>query len=120
MGELNNILEKFTESNWDLISLPSKAYLDGITSKAELVKAIKQADEECGSCGCEFDPLYKKALELLIYTNKNEGIYQCFLHFLVINHFLYIYFNLISILLRSHTYNFFKDFCKIICIIKTC
>ena len=30
-----------------------------------LVSAIRQADEECGSCGCEFDPLYKRALELI-------------------------------------------------------
>ena len=30
-----------------------------------LVSAIKQADKECGSCGCELDPLYKKALELI-------------------------------------------------------
>jgi len=32
---------------------------------ADLVKAVEQAGKECGSCGCEFDPLYKKALELL-------------------------------------------------------
>ncbi|NDO30524.1 hypothetical protein FMM82_21400 [[Clostridium] clostridioforme] len=32
---------------------------------AVLVSAIKQADKECGSCGCELDPLYKKALELI-------------------------------------------------------
>ena len=30
-----------------------------------LIKAIKLADEQCGSCGCEFDPLYKRALVLL-------------------------------------------------------
>ena len=33
---------------------------------AELIKAVEQADKECGNCGCEFDPLYKRALELLI------------------------------------------------------
>ena len=32
---------------------------------ASLVSAIKQADKECGTCGCELDPLYKRALELL-------------------------------------------------------
>jgi hypothetical protein len=32
---------------------------------AELVAAVKKADNECGSCGCEFDPLYKRALVLL-------------------------------------------------------
>lgn len=26
---------------------------------------IKQADEEYGSCGCELDPMYKRALELI-------------------------------------------------------
>ena len=42
------------------------AYLvDGKSDKESLISAIKQADEECGSCGCELDPLYKRALELL-------------------------------------------------------
>jgi len=30
-----------------------------------LFAAVEQADKDCGSCGCEFDPLYKKAIELL-------------------------------------------------------
>lgn len=62
---LKQILEKFAESGWDLIEVPSREYLDGTGSKEDLVIAIKQADEECGSCGCEFDPLYKKALVIL-------------------------------------------------------
>lgn len=33
--------------------------------KDTLVSAIKQADKECGNCGCELDPLYKRAMELL-------------------------------------------------------
>ena len=30
-----------------------------------LAKAIQEADDKCGSCGCEWDKLYKRALELL-------------------------------------------------------
>lgn len=70
--ELVKIIEKFAESGWDLIDAPAKAWLsangeseadESITSK--LIEVIEQADKECGSCGCEFDPLYKRALELL-------------------------------------------------------
>jgi hypothetical protein len=67
MEELKDILEKFAVCGWDLIAIPSKAYLDGNGSKEDLIKAVEQADEECGSCGCEFDPLYKSALNLLSY-----------------------------------------------------
>lgn len=64
MEELKNILRKFAESGWDLIAIPSEAYLDGNGKKEDLISAIEQADKECGSCGCEFDPLYKRCLEL--------------------------------------------------------
>jgi hypothetical protein len=64
MEELKSILEKFAESGWDLIAVPSKAYLDGRGTKEDLIKAVVQADRECGSCGCEFDPLYKRCIEL--------------------------------------------------------
>lgn len=64
MEELRVILEKFAESGWDLITIPSKKYLVGNGTKEDLIKAIEQADKECGSCGCEFDPLYKKCIEL--------------------------------------------------------
>ncbi len=64
MEELKNILRKFSESGWDLIAIPSEAYLDGNGKKEDLISAIEQADKECGSCGCEFDPLYKRCLEL--------------------------------------------------------
>jgi hypothetical protein len=64
MEELKVILKKFSESGWDLIADPSKAYLDGTGTKEALIKAIEQADKECGNCGCEFDPLYKKCIEL--------------------------------------------------------
>ena len=70
--ELVKIVGKFSESGWDVLDAPAKAWLSAnggngadkvITS--ELIKAVEQADKECGSCGCEFDPLYKRALELL-------------------------------------------------------
>jgi hypothetical protein len=64
-GELEKILKKFVDSEWDLISVPAKAYLDGKIGKAELLKAVKEADKECGSCGCELDPLYKRAIQLI-------------------------------------------------------
>jgi len=38
-----------------------------------LICAVKQADAECGSCGCEFDPLYKEFLEKL-RRDENECI----------------------------------------------
>ena len=70
--ELVGIIKKFAESGWDLIDGPAKAWLENVNKKeadvvtvANLIEAIEQADKECGSCGCEFDPLYKKALELL-------------------------------------------------------
>lgn len=63
--ELKEIIEKFAASEWDLIAIPAKQWLNGDSNKTELISAIKQADKECGSCGCEFDPLYKKALQLL-------------------------------------------------------
>ena len=65
MNELNTILEKFATSGWDLIDAPAKQWLAGNGDKATLIKAIEEADKVCGSCGCNFDPLYKKALELL-------------------------------------------------------
>ena len=65
MEELKTIMEKFVESNWDLISVPAQDWLDGKADRDALISAIKQADEECGSCGCDLDPLYKRALELL-------------------------------------------------------
>ncbi len=67
--ELIEIIKKFSESGWELIDAPSKKWLADSKSSnatAELIKAVEQADMECGSCGCEFDPLYKRALELLI------------------------------------------------------
>lgn len=70
MDGLKEIMEKFVESGWDLISVPAKKWLDGTTDREELLVAIKQADKECGSCGCELDLLYKKALKLLEDLDK--------------------------------------------------
>ena len=65
MEELKAIMQKFAASGWDLIAVPAQEWLDGNSNKDTLVSAIEQADKECGSCGCELDPLYKRALELL-------------------------------------------------------
>lgn len=65
MNELKTIMEKFASSGWDLISNPAQQWLDGEYDRNTLVSAIEQADKECGACGCELDPLYKRALELL-------------------------------------------------------
>lgn len=67
-NELVGIVEKFAGSGWDLIDGPSKAWLSASESaeaREDLLKAVMRADRECGSCGCEFDPLYKRAIELL-------------------------------------------------------
>ena len=64
MEELKTIMEKYAASGWDLISVPAQQWLDGKADKDALVSAINQADKECGSCGCNLDPLYKRALEL--------------------------------------------------------
>jgi hypothetical protein len=72
MTELIEIVEKFAVSGWDLIENPSRLWLKKIRKNenleslnSELIEAIRLADAECGSCGCQFDPLYKKALLLL-------------------------------------------------------
>lgn len=65
MEELKSIMEKLAASGWDLIAVPAQQWLDGRSDRDTLVSAIREADEQCGSCGCEFDPLYKRALELI-------------------------------------------------------
>lgn len=71
-NELTMIITKFAESGWDVIDKPSQIWLNakinGVIPEAinaELIAAVKKADNECGNCGCEFDPLYKRALVLL-------------------------------------------------------
>lgn len=63
--ELIQIINRFADSGWDLIELPSRTWLNDKGDTTTLLTAIKQADKECSSCGCEFDPLYKRAVELL-------------------------------------------------------
>lgn len=66
--ELTVILTKFAESGWDLIDAPAKEWLAAKDKKVvtpKLIAAVKEADKECGSCGCEMDALYKEALKLL-------------------------------------------------------
>ena len=65
MNELHAIMEKFAASGWDLIDGPCKRWLEGAIERDEIIAVIRQADAECGCCGCELDPLYKRALELL-------------------------------------------------------
>ena len=62
--ELRSILKRFADSGWELISVPANAYLCGESCKDELIAAVEQANEECGSCGCEYDELYLRFLEL--------------------------------------------------------
>lgn len=65
MEELKAIMEKFASCGWDLINGPAKQWLAGNADRKALITAVKEADASCGACGCEFDPLYKRALELL-------------------------------------------------------
>jgi hypothetical protein len=65
--ELTAILSKFAGSGWELIEEVSKNWLSGKCNTQRLIAAIEQADLECGNCGCEFDPLYKRVLELKEY-----------------------------------------------------
>lgn len=65
MDELTNIMKKFAASGWELISIPAQQWFDGTADRDVLVAAIKEADKECGGCGCDLDPLYQRALELL-------------------------------------------------------
>lgn len=62
--ELKTIMGKFAASGWDLIAAPAQAWLDGTGDNVALIAAIEQANRECGSCGCELDPLYQRALAL--------------------------------------------------------
>lgn len=65
MEELRDIMEAFVASDWELIAEPAQQWLNGTAEWETLMAAIRQADAKCGSRGCELDPLYKRALELL-------------------------------------------------------
>lgn len=62
--ELRTILKRFSDSGWELLSAPASAYLSGEDCMDELVEAVLQAREECGTCGCEYDALYERFLAL--------------------------------------------------------
>lgn len=64
---LSEILNQFIRCGWERIADPAKAWLRGVVSRQALMDAILQANEECGSCGCELDALYPDAIELLKY-----------------------------------------------------
>lgn len=64
-SELRQIIARFRDSGWELISVPGEAYLSGKGSLAELTAAVQEADAVCGSCGCEYDALYKRFLALV-------------------------------------------------------
>lgn len=70
-AKLADIIKKFADSDYDVISGPAKEWLesmdDGEKSKvaaAALEEALNKAVSECGECGCEFDALYKEALAM--------------------------------------------------------
>jgi len=65
MNELREIVEKFAACGWKLICGPARQWLDGEIDNAALIPIIQEADCQCGNRGCEFDTLYKRALELL-------------------------------------------------------
>ncbi|MBQ7646100.1 MAG: pyruvate:ferredoxin (flavodoxin) oxidoreductase, partial [Clostridia bacterium] len=70
-AKLIEIIEKFAAGENKKLAEAAKAWLDvkdeGDASKeasAKLIAAIEAVDAKCGSCGCEFDPLYKQALSM--------------------------------------------------------
>ena len=67
MEELAQILETFAASGWELLAAPAMDWLTGRGDKQTLLAAIRRADAVCGGCGCAYDPLYKRALELEAY-----------------------------------------------------
>ena len=62
--ELRGILKRFSDSGWELLSVPASAYLSGEDCLDELIAAVTQANEECGLCGCEYDALHERFLVL--------------------------------------------------------
>jgi len=71
LKELLKIVDKFSESKWDVLDQPSKKWLE---ATIELFHAIQNADQVCGECGCELDALYKKALGILNDSFKTDSI----------------------------------------------
>ena len=81
--KLAEIVRKFADSDYALVSEPAKLWLasmdDAEGSKAAskaLTAALEQAVKECGSCGCELDALYKKALAMKdLFVKKSIWIF---------------------------------------------
>ena len=63
--ELTNIVKRFADSGWTLLAVPAANYLKDKNTSDQLITAVKEADKQCGTCGCDFDPLYKRFLELV-------------------------------------------------------
>lgn len=82
-AKLAEIIEKFATSEYDVIAEPSAKWLDAMNNgelskaaAAELETALLKAIEECGSCGCEFDALYKQALAMKdLFVKKSIWIF---------------------------------------------
>ena len=70
MESLEDFLKKSAVSGRDLIAVPARRWLDGKGDRAALIAAIEQAGRECGSCGCELDPLYQRALAFLAASSE--------------------------------------------------
>ena len=81
--KLAEIVRKFADSDYALVGEPAKLWLasmdDAEGSKAAskaLTAALEQAVKECGSCGCELDALYKKALAMKdLFVKKSIWIF---------------------------------------------
>ena len=81
--KLAEIIRKLADSDYALVSEPAKLWLasmdDAEGSKAAskaLTAALEQAVKECGSCGCELDALYKKALAMKdLFVKKSIWIF---------------------------------------------
>jgi len=82
-AKLAEIIKVFADSEYDVINGASAAWLEamnnGEASKAaaaDLTKALRAANAECGDCGCEFDALYKKALAMKdLFVKKSMWIF---------------------------------------------
>lgn len=73
-GGIERYYKKIYRVGLDLMSVLAKQWLREEIDNSDLISVIKQADSECGSGGCDFDALYKRALELLndsVSTIKN-------------------------------------------------
>lgn len=70
-SESQAILSWFSQCCWPLLATASQDYLAGKIDKAALLEVMKEADCQCGSCGCEFDALYKKVIAILSQEHQS-------------------------------------------------